>query len=1838
MARTTSDVIRERWYPKTETATTPRTTTDIVREQMGLPTANDGYKKYSKEGMLETPLQLNGIDLPQMIQNNKSSQSIQSPINRKENTLEPRVSQSNAPLRNALSSASDVVLGDIKTPEQTVNDALERRMTRQYDPSNNIDRIALKYQLGKLTDQEGKEWSKVVSGAADTTAKSVSLEIQSMLKTYPELLDDMPAGSDNVLSRVGSFLQSAAEGVAEMAPTMINAQKQGALLGAPSALGAAGTAAIAGQIGPQILAPEEILTVPGAAITGYKLGSTSGVSDYMYNVERGQSYKSMIDDGVSPEIAVKYATLVGAANAGLELAQFGELAKAFKTTGEIGQALSNSTLKKYLNQKGIKAATSYLTGVAKETGQEVAQEAVSIAGETAGKKEAGIYATILNDENKNRIIDTAIQSAKAFALLQGVGTVSGSAYRTAMDKRNSDVQTVIEEVKSSPELLSDKSYTDSINALTDEIQTSNTQVDVANQKNDSASGIEKTDTRISFTEPVETINEDTGKKVYTFTVAENIPSSELVAINREVKSIGGGRYDNKFYVEATSQDEAKSKINSLTTSREALQSSVDNQEKFTLDEPYRLNQDDFFKKIQSEKADWQKDIDEMRAEVEADDGKYQPNDLKYIRDREQFIDMIDNYDARMNEVKSMEMSPLTGSEKQVSFAESIRNKKIETLEKNIESVQTKAGTDLRGMASYNYYRQLKLLKQETSAKNIIDNRFDNNEYLKSEYDDKINSTSPASPIVSRYEAWSSSNNLNPYKSTSSVEKVKPVHEIMNDIKRDFKVGITTSRYRARKAYAHYKSFPQVIESRIANTIAPLMHELGHHFDHRYTFYNSELVNNLVKKMPEEFTRNYKTNELKHEAIAEFVRLYLTMPGEAKEFGGDFYDVFEKALSETGDLKMLQATRENVLSWLNAATKDQIKSTIISRMGKSKISQLKSDFKGQLQLLGKKAYMYFVDELQPLNDFVSYVEKATGKKLSGSSNAYLLAQQSLDAPMIAKQITTTAMLDSKNNVIGKSFKSNFEKIDAKNHSDFSNYLICRRAIDYWDRGKRTFSDDISIDYVQKVIDEYDISNPEFKEASNGLYKWWQKFTEAWIVDTGLLDQDVYSHMKEIEPHYVPFFRQRNEDVIINGMIKSLASRGYADQRSPIKRSSLKGSSDPIFDPVESMIIEIERYVTTVKRRDVMLSIHKIYQSLLKDAVKGVNIKDGLGYIINQVNPRMAPDSVNMSDKKIELSLALYDEFFKTMTPKEKGEYNEIKKQISLGDADYIELIDYIHNKGFNAIEAVDSIINDTEMEFKPMEFDKEKNIITLKDENGKTVHYEIYDRYLLEALLNTDNSNIDFVTRQVAGMRRIMQSLITTFDPTFVVRNIARDVSQGFVASDISMKKYHATLIKAITEEITNGDWAKQYRQMGGGFASPTGASRNALNESMAGVIPGWKKAHPIETVLQTVERVSDAVEQAPRLAEYINYVEKYGDSFENRLEAIYKSKDVTVNFKRKGQIMRRWYGNFIPFLNAALQGIDKTVRMNTKDIKKTLPRALVGVTLTSLIVYALNRDDENYKNANKYIRDNYYLLPTGTPGKWIRIPKPREIGMLYGSTFERAIDAAIKKDPEAWEGYFSDLINVFMPPTDLITQGISDALHNETWYGGDIVPYAYQELQKDQQWDDRTSYFAKQIAKIIPDGSNLSSPMIIDYLLKQYTGVIGKTLIPATDNIKGNTFENFTSSFTSDVAYSNNVVSKFYDRYRSMQSAISTLKFGRDTKNAEEALLNDTFKNTSDAMKELRSLHDQIDNMEKSEYEATFANSGLSKDEAKRVIKLEILRIADEANKKYNDVMNELND
>ena len=205
------------------------------------------------------------------------------------------------------------------------------------------------------------------------------------------------------------------------------------------AAGAGGAAAIAGQLGPQALLPEEIITVPAAVLTGLSAGNAASALE----IEAGHAYNEMIELGISHETASKVALGVGTLNAGLEAVQLDTLLDAYKIASKSGAGKS-------ITKKIFKELVDRGVDVAKETGQEVAQEVITMGGvQIANKAEKGESAYTF-EEVKDRLLDTLKQSALTFGMMNVPAAVKNTAVssyqQSTANKLTDNEQKVVDKV------------------------------------------------------------------------------------------------------------------------------------------------------------------------------------------------------------------------------------------------------------------------------------------------------------------------------------------------------------------------------------------------------------------------------------------------------------------------------------------------------------------------------------------------------------------------------------------------------------------------------------------------------------------------------------------------------------------------------------------------------------------------------------------------------------------------------------------------------------------------------------------------------------------------------------------------------------------------------------------------------------------------------------------------------------------------------------------------------------------------------------------------------------------------------------------------------------------------------------------------------------------------------------------------------------------------------------------------------------------------------------------------------------------------------------------------
>ena len=302
----------------------------------------------------------------------------------------------------------------------------------------------------------------------------------------------------------------------------------------------------------------------------------------------------------------------------------------------------------------------------------------------------------------------------------------------------------------------------------------------------------------------------------------------------------------------------------------------------------------------------------------------------------------------------------------------------------------------------------------------------------------------------------------------------------------------------------------------------------------------------------------------------------------------------------------------------------------------------------------------------------------------------------------------------------------------------------------------------------------------------------------------------------------------------------------------------------------------------------------------------------------------------------------------------------------------------------------------------------------------------------------------------------------------------------------------------------------------------------------------------IDNLAQEMQWNGSARKQTQRQMNKIPATEKERSFARKLADALYAAADVTVNFGRAGTLGKVLNANYVPFLNPGIQGFDKMIRRVTetkggKEWAKLIVRAAALGVAPALLNSLLYHDDEEWDDLRDSDKDTNYLFKLGN-GTWLKIPKGRELSLL-GITADRIGDAVHGKDVD-----LIATINTMgnqVAPANPLTSNIASALFEaqlfdpsspgRTWYGGDIENQRLQSYAPGQRYDSSTDIFSKAVG-----GALGISPKKLNYVLDQYSGVVGDFLLPLlTPQAERGMF---SKAFTVDVVTSNRLSGDFYDK------------------------------------------------------------------------------------------------
>ena len=858
---------------------------------------------------------------------------------------------------------------------------------------------------------------------------------------------------------------------------------------------------------------------------------------------------------------------------------------------------------------------------------------------------------------------------------------------------------------------------------------------------------------------------------------------------------------------------------------------------------------------------------------------------------------------------------------------------------------------------------------------------------------------------------------------------------------------------------------------------------------------------------------YSPDELPGEAFAEFGWRYMEDEALARQFAGDaFVDQFEANLRQAGLDKTIHKATQQLRTWLNAAVNDRIGAVIVD---KSKAAKPDS-WRVQLRALISQ----HVDDTAAAEPVNAVIREATGKNtvpLNQDVRANALMKNFANRRAFA--ILTENLTDANWNITGESLASRFERagLKAKDAKLLNEYMLALHSLDRDAQDKPVF-DVVSISPAQRqqLIDDVQQNHPEVAAAEKEFQAFRKEFLQAFLVDTGFLDQADFDAMNTMYPHYVPTFRVKNGR-------KANRGKGKTYQ---IKRAT--GSTEDIINPMDSFVSMVDSIVTMVSANNAALAWDNAYRQ-----------NESLGLFGRSITPDMHQVSVNVSELQQQIT------------------------QLLAG-----------HTDG-DVFQQVIDLVGTRQTQWVPQAGTNMANVITVQRPDGSTGYYEMFDPelYKLLASQRDGSGSSNKLLASLGKLTRAMTMLTTGSNPVFTVRNFMRDfqnsVNYGSWASN-----YGSGLLKwlraayDIWKQI--GEYTDYVALGGGGWTRIEAGTKKGANDYRSALYKGYNTSTVGNTVKWagekawnaiTFSRLNEIIEQTSRYAEY-----KYGQhdktTNEGRAEAFLAAQDVTVDFARMGNSgVASILKQVMPFLGASTQGAYRTGRAFTQAERDRAPqrfaKTVINTALASAISAAImlkfsdDEEKEEFARMSDDLKAQHLYFPNFAKDvlgqqPLIRIPLAQDPltyaihgtvtnAIWNGTTDEMVIDLTDIANT------IVDNLNPFGNGT--IFEPMLAVTRNKNWYGSRIVPSYMSD------WDVTTQY-TEETPEIFRAAGRITgmAPLNVQYLAEQYTGFLGQMAIPAlsmdsTGRLGGLNamITAVQKRFTSDPLISNDVIGCVYD-------------------------------------------------------------------------------------------------
>jgi hypothetical protein len=460
--------------------------------------------------------------------------------------------------------------------------------------------------------------------------------------------------------------------------------------------------------------------------------------------------------------------------------------------------------------------------------------------------------------------------------------------------------------------------------------------------------------------------------------------------------------------------------------------------------------------------------------------------------------------------------------------------------------------------------------------------------------------------------------------------------------------------------------------------------------------------------------------------------------------------------------------------------------------------------------------------------------------------------------------------------------------------------------------------------------------------------------------------------------------------------------------------------------------------------------------------------------------------------------------------------------------------------------------------------------------GKRQIYEV-DKNVAAAVRALDRENVGLLVKMLNFPVKTLRAGVT-LSPDFIGRNVFRDQIPAYVQS----KHGYVPVVDAVRGlgSLLKHDEDFQNWLKGGGANGDIMAIDQdyiAANISEVAKKTGIMNQafNVVKYPFQLLHVMSELSEQSSRVGDFKRATE--GDkSAETIFKSAYDSRELVIDYKKIGANSSIRAMNLITaFWNAKVQGLERTVRAFQDDPFGATAKSLTAVTLPSVLLWFANKDDPRWNDGSipRWQKDLFWIVMTDKH-IW-RIPKPFELGIMFGSVPERVLESYYAHNPKAFKDLSDTLIQGINPGyvATAVSPFIEHFSNKSLFTGGPIIPSNMEKLLPEYQYTDYTTETAKKLGQFVSSITNkrnsFASPAVLENYIRAWSGNTGLYALQLADQalIASGVVDNphkpaakieewpFIKAFMiRNPSRQNQNIQDFYKKYNEVSQDLATIK------------------------------------------------------------------------------------